>query len=96
MDDIIILLFDIIVLLFLWNIAGMAIWSVVRDVSAKIRCCKLLFEWINPIWIYRNYKVNFFGTIMVCALYNLIFPIGSICYWFYKLCTVGRKASKIK
>lgn len=64
-----------IVLVIFWNIIGLVIWCVVETNDTKIRYADF-FEWVNPIWIYRNYKVNFFGTIMVCALYNLIFP-----YW---------------
>lgn len=79
-----------VILLILWNIIGWIIWLVSIDNSTKIRCAYFL-EWLNPIWIYRNYEVNFFGTIVVCILYNLFCPICSICYWFYKLCTVGRK-----
>lgn len=50
------------------------------------------FEIFNPI---RNYKrwenMNWFGVILFTTLLNLICPILSIGFWFYKLCTVGRK-----
>lgn len=49
------------------------------------------FNYVNPIWIYKHYNVNYFGAALIFILYNLICPIGSICYWLYKLCTVGRK-----
>lgn len=49
------------------------------------------FQFVNPIWIYRHHGVNVFGVIILTILFNLICPIGSICYWFYKLCTVGRR-----
>lgn len=45
----------------------------------------------NPFWVYNNYKVNWFGCIMLTILINLLCPPISIIYWFYKLCTVGRK-----
>lgn len=48
-------------------------------------------SFFNPI---RNYKkwdcMNWFGTIFFTLLLNIIFPVYSIGYWFYKLCTVGR------
>lgn len=49
------------------------------------------FEFVNPNWIYRNYKVNRFGSIFLSILFSLFCPIGTIVYWIYKLCTVGRK-----
>jgi hypothetical protein len=78
------------VLIVAWNILGLVIWCVAVTNSTKLDQADLL-EWLNPIWIYYNYKVNFFGAVVICVLYNLICPIVSICYWFYKLCTVGRR-----
>ena len=49
------------------------------------------WEFVNPIHIYKYNKVNWFGAIIVALIYNALCPIGSVCYWFYKLCTVGRK-----
>lgn len=49
------------------------------------------FEKLNPRYIYSNYRLNWFGTIMLFLFGNLLCPIGSIIYWFYKLCTVGRR-----
>lgn len=49
------------------------------------------FEFVNPNWIYRNYRVNKFGAIFLSVLFGLICPIGTIIYWIYKLCTIGRK-----
>lgn len=46
---------------------------------------------LNPIYIYEHTNCNIFGTICLTILVNLLCPIVSICYWFYKLCTVGRK-----
>lgn len=46
----------------------------------------------NPI---RNYKtwtsMNWFGVIFVTLMLHVILPAYAIGYWFYKLCTVGRK-----
>lgn len=68
-------------------------WSVFGFVLANIFIYSegLGFEYVNPIWIYKTFRVNYFGAAVCCILFNLLSPIGSICYWFYKLCTVGRK-----
>lgn len=49
------------------------------------------FEFLNPIVIYKNIKVNIFGTILITILLNTILAPYAICYWMYKVCTVGRK-----
>ena len=71
----------IVVILFIWHIIGLA-----------FGCCFNAsgFEYVNPYWIYEHYQVNRFGSTLVCIMFNLICPIASICYWIYKLCTVGR------
>lgn len=49
------------------------------------------WEFVNPIHVYKYNKVNWFGAIIVALIYNVLCPIGSVCYWFYKLCTIGRE-----
>ena len=49
------------------------------------------FEFVNPMWIYNRYNVNIIGVLVLTIIINLICPIGSIIYWFYKLCTIGRR-----
>ena len=49
------------------------------------------FEYVNPCFIHKHNKVNWFGAVVVCVVYSLVFPIGTLGYWVYKLCTVGRK-----
>ena len=49
------------------------------------------FEFINPVFVYKHNKVNWFGALIIALLYSILCPIGTLCYWFYKLCTVGRK-----
>ena len=49
------------------------------------------FNAFNPCWVYDNFSVNYFGCIMLTLIINLACPIGSIIYWFYKLCTIGRR-----
>ena len=74
----------------IWSILGFAILLF----SALEGDCILDaqgLEFVNPVYIYRNCRVNVFGAILVASLLSLICPIGTICYWIYKLCTVGRK-----
>lgn len=73
----------LIIFFLLWNFVGWVISAVCIYGEG--------FEYVNPIWIYNHYHVNYFGAAMIFIFYNLLCPIGSICYWFYKLCTVGRK-----
>jgi len=50
------------------------------------------FPCFNPLWLYGYYtNLNWFGCVMLALGLNLLCPPISICYWFYKLCTVGRK-----
>ena len=48
-------------------------------------------EFLNPCFIYQKVRVNAFGAIMLALFYNVLLPIPSVCYWFYKICTFGRK-----
>ena len=57
-------------------------------------CCSSIEEMatgFNPIQVYKSYKVNWFGCIMLVLLAHTLFLIMAIVYWFYRLCTVGRK-----
>lgn len=48
-------------------------------------------EFVNPVFLYKRYKVNWFGAFFLAIIFNLlIFPFAII-YWIYKLCTVGRE-----
>lgn len=50
---------------------------------------------LSPVWIYNAWKLNYFGTGVVCLILNLLCPVLSILWWFCKLvkfiCTVGRR-----
>lgn len=48
-------------------------------------------QWINPIVIYNNVHVNWFGCIVLTILAHIVAGPWVVFYWFYKLCTVGRK-----
>ena len=52
---------------------------------------KVGLQWINPIVIYNNVHVNWFGCIVLTILAHIIAGPWACFYWFYKLCTVGRK-----
>lgn len=45
----------------------------------------------NPKWIYNHTKTNWFGATCLTILANVAFGPVALIYWFYKLCTVGRK-----
>ena len=48
-------------------------------------------QWVNPIVIYNNVPVNWFGCIVLTILAHIAAGPWVVFYWFYKLCTVGRK-----
>ena len=51
----------------------------------------ITLENLNPAYVYKHWKVNWFGAICICIFGSLLCPMGAIGFWFYKLCTVGRK-----
>lgn len=61
-------------------------WLAAVEVSGTIGLC-----FCNPRWIYNNIKTNWFGTVCLTVLANVAFGPVALGYWFYKLCTVGRK-----
>lgn len=48
------------------------------------------FSFVNPIVIYNNIRVNWFGAWLLAVVCNILFPVIAIPYWIYKLCTAGR------
>ena len=52
---------------------------------------KIGLQWINPIVIYNNVNVNWFGCIVLTILAHIIAGPWTCLYWLYKICTVGRK-----
>lgn len=69
----------------LCNMLGAAFCTVWASQKAKG------WELCNPYWTHVYHKVNWLGAIMLSLIYNALCPIGAICYWIYKLCTVGRR-----
>ena len=45
----------------------------------------------NPKWIYNHTKTNWFGTTCLAIFANVALGPAALCYWFYKLCVVGRR-----
>ena len=45
----------------------------------------------NPKAIYKNIKVNWFGAYWLATIAFICMTPGAIIYWFYALCTVGRR-----
>lgn len=59
---------------------------------------ELLPELFNPIIIYKEHKVNYFGCFMLMIFCHVILSPFAIGYWLYMLsklfvwlCTVGRR-----
>ena len=48
-------------------------------------------SFVNPIVIYNDIKVNWFGAWLLAIVCNVALPSVAIPYWIYKICTVGRK-----
>ena len=81
-----------------WLLLGLLLYTIGLGICAAIICNAKGplsdvegFEFMNPLWWYRNYPVNPFGAMMCLLFFIILCPIGAVCYWFYKLCTVGRK-----
>lgn len=49
------------------------------------------YQFVNPKVIHRNLPLNWFGTVVATIVVNILCPVPAVLYWFYKLCTVGRK-----
>ena len=76
----------LVAVLFAWTMVGAGICAAIGEKSRADG-----WELCNPYWVYQyNKDVNWFGAIFLALLYSLACPLGAICYWFYKLCTVGR------
>ena len=86
----------VITILSIWSLAGLIIMGIANSIASDEYTNGALanakgFEFFNPKHLYKHNRLNWFGVAMLTLFYNLISPISSICYWFYKLCTVGRK-----
>lgn len=78
--------------LFVWSFFGIFVVAICHtmDLGGALTQTEG-FEYVNPIYIYKHNHVNWFGAIVVAIIYSFICPLGTIGYWCYKICTVGRK-----
>lgn len=84
--------YELIAVFFVWSFLGATILILVHctETNGAIYMADG-WEFVNPAHIYKYNHVNWFGAIVVALFYNLLCPIGSLTYWAYKLCTVGRE-----
>lgn len=76
-----------ILLIVLWFIVGAVI-----DLSwSQDKYCEG-FELCNPYWAYKYYEsASWFGALVISLVYSALCPPIAVGYWFYKLCTWGRR-----
>ena len=85
-------IWETILLICIWQAIGFGGWVILGS-SLEVRVIKYAMgiEFVNPLVIYKHTKVNWFGAIVLALIYGAMCPIATIGYWFYKLCTAGRK-----
>ena len=77
---------------FLWSIIGFIFILILGGCfDARLIAYASGVEFLNPTYIYKQTNVNWFGCAILTLVMNLICPILSVGYWFYKFCTIGRK-----
>ena len=83
---------EIILYVCLWHVVGFVMWIALGG-CFNVQVIKYSFgiEFVNPLVIYKQTKVNWFGALFLATLYGMMCPICTAGYWLYKLCTVGRK-----
>ena len=83
---------EIILYVFLWHVVGFVTWIMLGG-CFHVQVIEYSFgiEFVNPLVIYKETRVNWFGAFFLAAFYGMMCPICTAGYWFYKLCTVGRK-----
>lgn len=77
-------------LFMMYHCLGLIIIGIIAICNDIIGTCDNV-DFLSPVWQYKNFKVNWFGAIVLAAFFNILVPIISIGYWLRKLCTVGRK-----
>lgn len=68
-----------------------AVYMVVTFTMIMMMMNHMVCKIFNPKDLYRETKLNYFGTLIVATLLNIIFLPYAIIYWFWVLCHVGRK-----
>ena len=69
-----------------WIVANVLAWFLLAMASVD----GINPSFVNPIVIYNNIKVNWFGAWLFAIVCNVALPSVAIPYWIYKICTVGR------
>ena len=80
----------IIGILFLWNLFGFLFLYGMKIIAASANLTGAVgesegFEFINPLFIYKHNKVNWFGALVIALFYSMLCPIATLFYWFYKI-----------
>lgn len=81
------------VLFGIWNILGFGILAgllFTLETDGAIGAAEGI-EFVNPVFVHKHNRVNWFGAFVVATFYGLICPVATIGYWFYKICTIGVK-----
>ena len=62
------------------------------EIFILVPVCGMDLSILNPIRNYNKWcKINWFGISVITIILNIIYLPYAICYWIYKLFTVGRK-----
>ena len=72
-------------------IIGYLVFTTMIDLVIMVSEVGIGLQWINPVVIYDNVHVNWFGCIVLTILAHIVAGPWACFYWFYKLCTIGRK-----
>ena len=84
------MIINLILMGLLWTAFGFALFAIIYDnlhITGETNFDNVLL----PNKLYKNTKLNWFGTIFLWLLLNFLLLYISIGYWFCKLLTVGRK-----
>ena len=75
----------------------LAIYIGLNIVGLLICCLGLVGGYVfwgnifNPKNIYKNIEVNWFGAYLLATIAFICMTPAAIIYWFYKICTIGRR-----
>ena len=81
---------DVLGILVVWSVVGIVI-EAIAYLFVDFIDFEQGFDWLSPLYIYDNVEVNWFGCLLLTILVNALCPLATFCYWFYRLCKVGRK-----
>lgn len=72
-----IIIFNAIFCLMVWSICGAIILGLLGVVDEFDD-----LSYVNPIKIYRTYRVNYLGAALICIIYNLLCPFALLVIGF--------------